>query len=129
MELILLVGTGRFELPTPRTPSECSTRLSHVPTQDLRCRAASGAHPFYLTAISDLASQRRLAAIFLFRISPAGLWLHGRKLQLALHAIDAIKEHPHPVADRVLLLAALADDLPRILAIGVAVVGERGQGH
>jgi hypothetical protein len=30
--MILLVGTGRFELPTPRTPSECSTRLSHVPT-------------------------------------------------------------------------------------------------
>ena len=28
----VLVGTGRFELPTPRTPSECSTRLSHVPT-------------------------------------------------------------------------------------------------
>jgi len=22
-----MVGTGRFELPTPRTPSECSTRL------------------------------------------------------------------------------------------------------
>jgi hypothetical protein len=31
--LKLLVGTGRFELPTPRTPSECSTRLSHVPTE------------------------------------------------------------------------------------------------
>ena len=29
-----LVGTGRFELPTPRTPSECSTRLSHVPTSE-----------------------------------------------------------------------------------------------
>src|SRR5208337_1731263 len=29
---VRLVGTGRFELPTPRTPSECSTRLSHVPT-------------------------------------------------------------------------------------------------
>ena len=29
----IMVGTGRFELPTPRTPSECSTRLSHVPTQ------------------------------------------------------------------------------------------------
>ena len=29
----MLVGTGRFELPTPRTPSECSTRLSHVPTR------------------------------------------------------------------------------------------------
>jgi hypothetical protein len=33
---ILMVGTGRFELPTPRTPSECSTRLSHVPTQSSR---------------------------------------------------------------------------------------------
>ena len=32
-ELNGLVGTGRFELPTPRTPSECSTRLSHVPTR------------------------------------------------------------------------------------------------
>ncbi len=32
----LLVGTGRFELPTPRTPSECSTRLSHVPTRRFR---------------------------------------------------------------------------------------------
>src|SRR5580698_171253 len=32
-ELNDLVGTGRFELPTPRTPSECSTTLSHVPTQ------------------------------------------------------------------------------------------------
>ena len=29
-----MVGTGRFELPTPRTPSECSTRLSHVPTSE-----------------------------------------------------------------------------------------------
>jgi hypothetical protein len=27
ISLKLLVGTGRFELPTPRTPSECSTRL------------------------------------------------------------------------------------------------------
>ncbi len=34
--MILMVGTGRFELPTPRTPSECSTRLSHVPTQSSR---------------------------------------------------------------------------------------------
>jgi toxin ParE1/3/4 len=32
----ILVGTGRFELPTPRTPSECSTRLSHVPTERIR---------------------------------------------------------------------------------------------
>src|SRR5208283_925469 len=37
-----LVGTGRFELPTPRTPSECSTRLSHVPTGRSRSTAADG---------------------------------------------------------------------------------------
>jgi hypothetical protein len=35
-----MVGTGRFELPTPRTPSECSTRLSHVPTQRSRLLAS-----------------------------------------------------------------------------------------
>ena len=35
-----MVGTGRFELPTPRTPSECSTRLSHVPTSCSRSAAA-----------------------------------------------------------------------------------------
>src|ERR1700675_4069705 len=34
--IITMVGTGRFELPTPRTPSECSTRLSHVPTRSSR---------------------------------------------------------------------------------------------
>ena len=27
---VKMVGMGRFELPTPRTPSECSTRLSHI---------------------------------------------------------------------------------------------------
>ena len=37
-----MVGTGRFELPTPRTPSECSTRLSHVPTgRNPRSRSAA----------------------------------------------------------------------------------------
>jgi integrase len=42
----LMVGTGRFELPTPRTPSECSTRLSHVPTRSSRPRRAGflGSH-------------------------------------------------------------------------------------
>jgi hypothetical protein len=40
-----MVGTGRFELPTPRTPSECSTRLSHVPTEDpTAVLAASGVY-------------------------------------------------------------------------------------
>src|SRR5207237_1645944 len=44
----ILVGTGRFELPTPRTPSECSTRLSHVPTRrKLRAMARNrGNHNF-----------------------------------------------------------------------------------
>ncbi len=37
-----LVGTGRFELPTPRTPSECSTRLSHVPTEGPTASAFHG---------------------------------------------------------------------------------------
>src|SRR5205823_14684072 len=51
----LLVGTGRFELPTPRTPSECSTRLSHVPTVGSRCRskpnqAAGLTKEFYTSA-------------------------------------------------------------------------------
>src|SRR3984885_13863968 len=44
-----MVGTGRFELPTPRTPSECSTRLSHVPTGEnsltsVHERRAHGGH-------------------------------------------------------------------------------------
>src|SRR5437588_1661992 len=51
----LLVGTGRFELPTPRTPSECSTRLSHVPTVGSRCsseprQAAGLTKEFYTSA-------------------------------------------------------------------------------
>jgi hypothetical protein len=43
-----MVGTGRFELPTPRTPSECSTRLSHVPTRtrkDFRQRSLPQSSP------------------------------------------------------------------------------------
>src|ERR1035438_8958052 len=39
--ILIMVGTGRFELPTPRTPSECSTRLSHVPTQSSRSALAN----------------------------------------------------------------------------------------
>ena len=43
-----MVGTGRFELPTPRTPSECSTRLSHVPTVFARRWRAGGVPQFYM---------------------------------------------------------------------------------
>jgi hypothetical protein len=42
-----MVGTGRFELPTPRTPSECSTRLSHVPTQIRTERSEGVRRRFY----------------------------------------------------------------------------------
>ena len=50
-----LVGTGRFELPTPRTPSECSTRLSHVPT---------AVEPAVVYSIAGM--RRAIAVILLF---------------------------------------------------------------
>src|SRR5271157_1683046 len=43
-----LVGTGRFELPTPRTPSECSTRLSHVPFEISNLRGNSSKFEYSL---------------------------------------------------------------------------------
>src|SRR6478752_2640021 len=48
-----MVGTGRFELPTPRTPSECSTRLSHVPTgrNSQRQSLRMGVDPEILTSV------------------------------------------------------------------------------
>ena len=50
---VRMVGTGRFELPTPRTPSECSTRLSHVPTEDpLRRRMGFILNRFYTSQMS-----------------------------------------------------------------------------
>ena len=62
----LLVGTGRFELPTPRTPSECSTRLSHVPTGRSRChhgrrtpnprKAAAGLTPEFYTTLFNFGA-------------------------------------------------------------------------
>ncbi len=65
-----MVGTGRFELPTPRTPSECSTRLSHVPTRKESTEAAA--------AIRQLASPQR-------RGSPSNSTLRsGRKTCLVI---------------------------------------------
>jgi hypothetical protein len=80
----LLVGTGRFELPTPRTPSECSTRLSHVPTrkdstdatiavkppsapaegftQQFYIRARDNTHLVFLSEAQDLCNSSRLGA-------------------------------------------------------------------
>jgi hypothetical protein len=51
-----MVGTGRFELPTPRTPSECSTRLSHVPTtRKVRCARKGVIHSGKFALIITLA--------------------------------------------------------------------------
>src|SRR6202167_3846646 len=61
-----LVGTGRFELPTPRTPSECSTRLSHVPTR--KEPAASHAQRMGFNPIS-LHQARRIEVL---KGEPAG---------------------------------------------------------
>src|SRR6202050_822109 len=59
-----LVGTGRFELPTPRTPSECSTRLSHVPTRK-EPAASSPQRMGFHQRILPPAAQFRLTAHFL----------------------------------------------------------------
>src|SRR6185503_20183035 len=52
-----MVGTGRFELPTPRTPSECSTRLSHVPTQSsrLECAGPWGSYLVYTSSCFSIS--------------------------------------------------------------------------
>src|SRR5712691_7165727 len=50
-----MVGTGRFELPTPRTPSECSTRLSHVPTR----KEPAASHPQRMGFTRGFYHQRR----------------------------------------------------------------------
>jgi hypothetical protein len=109
-----LVGTGRFELPTPRTPSECSTRLSHVPTGKNRPRSASGggvnSRDFTLAA-AVLALRR-------------GLFLKHSKLEFLFHGINPIQQHADFLSHAVDLAAALADNLARILVIGVAIVGE-----
>ena len=62
-----MVGTGRFELPTPRTPSECSTRLSHVPTRKEPAAdpAADGVYPgnFITSAVGLRAGEHDLHRI------------------------------------------------------------------
>jgi hypothetical protein len=76
-----MVGTGRFELPTPRTPSECSTRLSHVPTR--KEPAASHPQRMGLTRGFYHLGAVRAAARFSFRskvIEPTNLYPRGRML-------------------------------------------------
>jgi hypothetical protein len=76
-----MVGTGRFELPTPRTPSECSTRLSHVPTR----KEPAASHPQRMGLTRGFYHQGavRGAARFCFRskvIGPTNLYPRGRML-------------------------------------------------
>ena len=54
---------------------------------------------------------------------------HNRELQLALLREDAIQNHLHVVAGAEAAARALADNLMRILAPGVAVVAQRVDGH
>lgn len=66
-----LVGTGRFELPTPRTPSECSTRLSHVPTK----RKAAVSQNWGNTAERAKSDYSRNDSIAAGKITTNPLWL------------------------------------------------------
>ena len=65
-----LVGTGRFELPTPRTPSECSTRLSHVPTgRNPQLRSAADGVDSEILSLAE--------AFFRGRLRQGGTWPSG----------------------------------------------------
>src|SRR5262249_38521420 len=77
-----MVGTGRFELPTPRTPSECSTRLSHVPTGGTRRDRRVGFTGKFYTRAADKGSGQ-------------GLWLVILSAVIALRS-GAITESKDP---------------------------------
>src|SRR4051812_17378061 len=68
-----------------------------------------------------------LALVSLLRA--ARLRLDHRKLQFPLQPVDAVEQDAQSLADGVGLARTLADDLARVLAVGVAVVGERGERH
>src|ERR1700730_731533 len=102
----LVVGTGRFELPTPRTPSECSTRLSHVPTL-IRTRSSNGVDWEILHHLPVLSF--RALGLSLFQQS---------KLNLLLYRINPVHQDPHPLSQPENSSAALADNFARVLVIG-----------
>src|ERR1700688_2145051 len=132
-----MVGTGRFELPTPRTPSECSTRLSHVPTGR---KPAASFQPQRMGLTQAFYTSKRTLRRFAPRgragtpalheygvhrqtlpgLLPFSLWSslrfffeHG-ELNLLFDRIDAIHEHAYLLAQAVDLTVALADDLASV---------------
>jgi hypothetical protein len=73
-----MVGTGRFELPTPRTPSECSTRLSHVPTGRIPPLTKEPCHP--AEGFSAILHHSTMGAVSVrhTRIRPVGVEPHDQ---------------------------------------------------
>src|SRR5437763_8775372 len=94
-----MVGTGRFELPTPRTPSECSTRLSHVPTgwnHGLITPVAGFlTHKFYTSPAHRSMRRPHVSPLALAPPLSRRTRLVQRELNLLLHGIDSIHQHPH----------------------------------
>src|SRR5690348_3334244 len=86
-----MVGTGRFELPTPRTPSECSTRLSHVPT----------------TRVTELVYMKRRA-----RCPASSTLFAGGNVFLRQHHAVSKKEPLHLLGQKLLRLRS-----PRLQSI------------
>jgi hypothetical protein len=90
-----MVGTGRFELPTPRTPSECSTRLSHVPTQ--WSKFADANRPFRVLISLHQPNPRSRRSILM----PAQSHERNLRLELALSIGLSAKGSPSSRRDGV----------------------------
>src|ERR1700752_1001783 len=100
-----MVGTGRFELPTPRTPSQGSTRLSHVPTRKesedsspISDEPCSGVHSGFYTRGGFSSPPGNGTGLFLGAFRSTG---RGRlslfkdcKLNFLLHWIDPVHQYP-----------------------------------
>jgi hypothetical protein len=78
----VLVGTGRFELPTPRTPSECSTRLSHVPTRKEPAAMRSAASGVDSRILSLVAGFCRTAPVSRGQFEMIAFWFTRDSLRV-----------------------------------------------
>ena len=83
-----MVGTARFELATPCTPSKCATRLRYVPTesaaQDDDDSGGSTSKFYTRRPVVGWTAERNLADI----VSSAWIWMQknskGEKAQLSM---------------------------------------------